>query len=315
MEGKRISLEDIYTLIQSGNSILSNKIDNVKKDLESLASSVKSEIVQINQKINSLEEENKLLLDRLKKTERLQKKNNLILYGIKEREIEGAEVLIKSVTDIFHNNLGITLDQTHFSNCFRLGKKTEKPRPILLELLSYFKKQDILKKRAHLKGTGVFISEDLIPEERAERRFLVNKLKTAKINHHSASIKGNKLIVDGTEYSAHDLNYLFDYPEGTTSKIATPSAEPLEQEVFSPIVPRATLSEPSTPTVAPENPSANEEQSEEIPVLVQKPSQETLVDSDKKRKLDNTPSKASGSAVKVQKKQLSVTTRSNTKNK
>ena len=60
----------------------------------------------------------------------------------------------------------------------RLGKLTEnKGRPNRIKVRSNDHKYDILSKTSSLKGTGIFINEDLIPQDQAELTKEVQKVK------------------------------------------------------------------------------------------------------------------------------------------
>jgi hypothetical protein len=56
-------------------------------------------------------------------------------------------------------------------------------------------KYDILSKTLSLKGSGIFINEDLIPEDQAKLRKEVQKVKEARKEGKWAIIRNQKAII------------------------------------------------------------------------------------------------------------------------
>ena len=78
----------------------------------------------------------------------------------------------------------------------RLGKLTEnKERLIRIKVSSTDHKYDILSKISSLKGTRIFINEDLIPEYQAELKKEVQKVKEARKEGKWARIKNRKVVI------------------------------------------------------------------------------------------------------------------------
>ena len=78
----------------------------------------------------------------------------------------------------------------------RLGKLTEnKGRLIWIKVRSTDHKYDILSKTSSLKGTRIFINEDLIPEDQAKLRKEVQKVKEARKEGKWAIIINRKVVI------------------------------------------------------------------------------------------------------------------------
>lgn len=229
---QEIKLGDLYTLLNSINDNLCTKIDNIKIDLDKLGSKVDKQLSSLERKIELLESENKELKHQVHLTQRFLKKKNLIIYGVPERNSEN---LVESVIDLIKEKLEINLRIEDISECFRLGKIINKDRPILIGLVSSLKRTELLKNKTKLKGTNIFINEDLVAADRENKKFLVEKLKEARAQNREAKLKGNKLIVDGVSYTSEEAsgsrtlsviqdinqsNYPESQPEG--EKLQTP---------------------------------------------------------------------------------------------
>lgn len=220
----RVTLEDLYTLLNNVNDNLSTKIDNIKKEVDTLNKKLDQKIEVVEDRIEALETENRNLKKKLNETEKILKKRNIILKGLAESE---SEDIVEKVIDLSKNKLGINLKIEDISECFRLGTPTQnKARPILLVLVSGIKKSELVSQRRLLKGSNIYISDDLSLEERKEKRLLGEKLKEARAQNKKAFIKGNKLLVDGESYSIEDFERQeSDLPLGNPKPTENPTTQ------------------------------------------------------------------------------------------
>ncbi|KAL3281136.1 hypothetical protein HHI36_004358 [Cryptolaemus montrouzieri] len=85
----------------------------------------------------------------------------------------------------------------------KVGKGAKKP--VIVELISYRKKCQILKGANKLKGTSIFLSPDLSPEERAQHKMLVNHMNEARNRGKQAKIQGRTLIIEGQTITIQQL--------------------------------------------------------------------------------------------------------------
>jgi hypothetical protein len=116
------------------------------------------------------EEMNKLIeLDH----EHNKKALNLIIFCIKEQEEEDTLAIVKEEL----NNKS-QIDTTYLIEAKRLGKINDhKDRLICVKVSCNEHKFSILSKFLSLKGSGIFINEDLIHEDQAKLRKEVQKVK------------------------------------------------------------------------------------------------------------------------------------------
>jgi hypothetical protein len=123
--------------------------------------------------------------------ERNKRTLNLIIFGLKEEEDEDTLALVQTE---LHNRLQI--ETACLTEATRLGKLTEnKGRLICIKVSSTDHKHNILSKTSSLKGTGIFINEDLIPEDQAELRKEVQKVKEARKEGKWAIIRNRKAFI------------------------------------------------------------------------------------------------------------------------
>ncbi|CAG9820757.1 unnamed protein product [Phaedon cochleariae] len=229
----KVTIDDIYELLKEVNNNLTTKIEKIDQDLKTISAKVSQEIEETKDKVTTLETENSELKRRIEETERKLKSNNLIVYGIKEDNLETTASLVDEIEKIIKEKLELNLNSSEITNTYRIGKDKGKKRPILVTINSQMRKREILKNCYKLKGTNIYISEDLIGKDLEERKILVNYMKEARKNNKQASIRGNKLLVDGNLYSIQEL-------EDNNIK---------KTDYFSPPPERRATSEPSTPNV------------------------------------------------------------------
>ncbi|KAL3282078.1 hypothetical protein HHI36_005277, partial [Cryptolaemus montrouzieri] len=139
---------------------------NIKTELERNKVDFEERLKIYEDKIIKLKSRNEQLREELNIVAKKQKKNNIIIddLDIGERSPSDAAIQILSSNQI-------KVESCDISDAYSLGKGNEKPN--IVEFISYSKKIEVLKNSAKLKRTGVFLSNDLIPEERMQQKILV----------------------------------------------------------------------------------------------------------------------------------------------
>ena len=100
---------------------------------------------------------------------REQKRNNLIIFGIHEKENQDKS----KIEDLLHD-LNVCHNPLQVSHLFRVGRSTNQCRPVILKLPSAVLKNEILAKARNLKGNdkwkGVVLTHDLTKMQYAEEK-------------------------------------------------------------------------------------------------------------------------------------------------
>lgn len=105
------------------------------------------------------------------------KSKNICMFGVPEETNEKTSVLVlKTLND----KMNLQVSKEGINNCFRIGKNTnsQKTRPIIVSFANDYQRNIVIKNRRSLKGSGIFISEDLIKSRQAlfrEARSKVDK--------------------------------------------------------------------------------------------------------------------------------------------
>nr|XP_023026791.1 uncharacterized protein LOC111514777 [Leptinotarsa decemlineata] len=141
-------------IVNKLSSKITNKIDaqleilgkQIEK-MDQLTHSNKREIAFVNSKLDVLDQRSR--------------SNTLRLVGMKE---ETDENLPAKVLHIFNEELKIKCTLGDLNKTFRSGKFIEnstKARTVIIEFVSYLKRNEIYKSRSNLKGTDLYLNEDL----------------------------------------------------------------------------------------------------------------------------------------------------------
>ena len=176
----------------------SNEIATTQKgDLPhvSYASAVaQDQILELQSKVETISSK-QVQLEKAK--EREKRKCNVLLGNLHENGGEGADEVVEKVMQVFTEKLKIRHTPTH---AMRIGKKgVERNRLVLVRMNSFKEKIEVLKAAKHLKGSDMFLMEDLSKSERDYRKTLVKAMKKARSEGKKAFIRftDGKLIVNG----------------------------------------------------------------------------------------------------------------------
>lgn len=143
-----------------------NTLFNSEEFLENFATKVSKivciKIEQIENRLNNellaMTNKNKMLEGKIDNLEQYSRKTSLRVFGIQEQPNENPEQLILG---LINSKLKLNFDSCKIEACHRIGKKTDKPRAIIVKFESYKFKQLVFANKKYLKGTSYVIREDL----------------------------------------------------------------------------------------------------------------------------------------------------------
>ncbi|XP_075986288.1 uncharacterized protein LOC142983255 [Anticarsia gemmatalis] len=168
-------------------SITESITNSIMEKMEEKLKPIINENRNLKTKICQLEEE----VEHLKK---VKKENNIVLFGLKEDE-KSVTQLINKIKSVLKEDLDITIEEWEVNKVYRLGKrdKEDKPRPVLLSLVSAWKKSEIMKNKKKLKD--LYAKDDFSKEVMEKRKELLPKLEEERKKGNIAYLKHDKLIV------------------------------------------------------------------------------------------------------------------------
>ncbi|KOB70157.1 Endonuclease-reverse transcriptase, partial [Operophtera brumata] len=171
--------------------------DQMKIEMEKQTNTI---FEKINKQLEPLIEENKIMKSKIEVLERKieylekeKKKNNILVFGLEEKEKSSLE-LLQVVQDTIKADLKIALETSDVSKIHRIGAiKENKIRPVLIAFTNSWKRSEIVKMRRSLKQ--VYVTEDFPKEVLEKRRELLPKLKEERAKGNFAYIRYDQLIV------------------------------------------------------------------------------------------------------------------------
>lgn len=124
------------------------------EDLKQEVANLKSALSDRDEEINMLKEK---LESRLDEQEQYGRRNNIRIFGIPEQENENTDQIVLDVAKRIQAKVDISLiDRSH-----RVGRRGEKPRPVIVKFTSYAARRAVFSVKKNLKGSGITIREDL----------------------------------------------------------------------------------------------------------------------------------------------------------
>lgn len=118
---------------------------------------IEKRTVDCEKQITELMEVNKTLQARMESFERYSKRNNLRIYGVREK-VNGNE----DIVDTLRRETKLQFEEEKIECAYRIGKATkEGNRAIFIKFKEQKHKMEIVAERKLLKGTQIIITEDL----------------------------------------------------------------------------------------------------------------------------------------------------------
>ena len=222
MEQQLTGIISTQTAMQTGLSEMSDKVTN----LELHCTRLEDDVLKSDARFNELERRNAYLereLNRAKEVstqhETFMKQNNLIFSGVDEQSDVLKGSCVEAIGDILTNQMGIEPGSLIIIDCYRLGPikqvrtpgETKHPRPILVKCNTRSDRNIIWGRKAQLKDTDWYISDDYPKEIERRRAILYPIMKLARsIEGYQGKtyMAGDRLVVNKKKYSIDQLEEL-----------------------------------------------------------------------------------------------------------
>lgn len=157
---------------------------------------MQAEMTRMNERVN-------LQDTRTTMVEKETRRRNIIVHGIEEKPNENWSELQTSVLELLNEKMEVNIKMEEIDQILRMGRKHEgQSRPINIKLITYWRKQEILRNTGKLKGIKIYIDHDLSKEEIQEKKKLLPIMMELRKNGNHAVMKGCNLIVNGQLYGA-----------------------------------------------------------------------------------------------------------------
>ena len=174
-------------------------------------------LAETESRLLALEEENKMLKERLNDMDTKSRKNNIRFYGLAEDKNEDCEgVLMGRLRGFFPS-----FDNRTFETVYRVGQyRHGMIRPILCRVVNYKDKLKILSKRTELAQRSIRLGEDFSRDVEENRKTLLPAFKEGRSLGLNIKLNGDKLFLDKKTYNCNNVRELPEilHPENTSTK-------------------------------------------------------------------------------------------------
>ena len=182
-------------------------VEELKKltDLEITVEQFSLDFKQIEQELNAVKNENKMLKDRLIRQELYSRRNNLRIWGVLVDKSDGVE---SKLLNLFQS-CGIDIHSTDIERAHFVGPLVRnKPRAILVKFISSKFKMAVVHKRDTFKAKNITFADDY-PDEILEHRRLIlptyfKALETCP--QMNPKLRIDSLILAGKEYTSDNID-------------------------------------------------------------------------------------------------------------
>ena len=222
-----------------------SELNDVKHDLTNCKKTIDAQDKVIN--------ENKLVISTLQnqvsRVEDHSRRKNIRITGVPEGNQENWEQTQRKVEKIIQENIKITDVKVQYAH--RINSKNEVgPRPIIARLGHDTDRISLLRKFGALKGTNIYLNEDLSDQTMKKRNEKLQEFKKAKSEGKIAYFSEDKLIVK------------------ERTKSTTPSSPEMERQTVTKLISAFTPGQPSTSKNSTENAqnTSKSTKTSEIPV-------------------------------------------------
>ena len=192
------SLKDVMSEIRDFRKDVSTKLADLKTDV----AAQKEELTSLKQRVNELQHDNNILVQRLDSLEGQSRRNNIIVRGVPETPDETWDQCETLLKETLSSKLGMEGDRVNDiprERVHRLPRPAHldhrKPRDIICKCAFYKDKDNIMKSARSKKPEGVFFMEDLTKTVKSVRYKLKDKLRKCKEAGFKSYYSHDKLIV------------------------------------------------------------------------------------------------------------------------
>ncbi|GBP32819.1 Retrovirus-related Pol polyprotein from type-1 retrotransposable element R2 [Eumeta japonica] len=145
-----------------------------------------------------MEEENSIKIEnqeqRLNQLERQTRQRNVVFFGIEENERSYSH-LENNLIDFLEKYFSLNINCHDLEAARRIGKKTDKPRPIAVTFATLGSKIKVMQQKKALNDTDYYLKDDYPYHVLQKRKMLQEQVKIELEKGNKAIIKYDKLVV------------------------------------------------------------------------------------------------------------------------
>ena len=178
--------------IKSSLEFTQNQLDTFQQQQSDMVDKTESVSFEVDSAKKNLED----IRTKVDYVENQSRRNNLRFDGIPEMAQETWEATEEKVVKILKDNLGFqktpAIERAHRTGSTSSNKSS---RTVVVKFASYKDREAILRKRKMLKGTSIYVNEDLSDRVMERRRDQLDRLKDARSNGKIAYFAYDRLVI------------------------------------------------------------------------------------------------------------------------
>lgn len=187
-------MEEIKELLLTIQRDINETKNSIKNSEANLLKKIDDKFDEAQKKIKILENKVEIQENRLDFLEKQIRSRNILIFGVQETENNYKE-LTKIVLDILNINMRIKCSNLEIEYLGRKGKKSGKPRPIIVTFTTFGRKIEIIQHKKTLEKYNYYIKEDYPPKVLEKRKILKEQARAERENGNKTYIKYDKLII------------------------------------------------------------------------------------------------------------------------
>lgn len=195
-----IIVDQLKSRIQDAETTISDLTRSLEytqaevKDLQSEIRALKKDESESKTTITALQTRNEELEKRANYQEDYNRRNNLRITGIQEQAGETWEETANTVSRLLEAKL--QLPPMELERAHRTGPVTpSRPRPVVVRFERFRDREATIRNARKLKGTGIYINEDLCPASQELKKSQIPLMKQATEDGKIAFFRHTKLII------------------------------------------------------------------------------------------------------------------------
>ena len=228
------ALEKITSSINTMNSHLSRQIGDLKASMDQqialaarkadaahdIATKARTEVDELRIEVaelkkwcRKLQTETVSVQSQANSMETYSRRDNIIIYGIKEPDNESAFLCQKAVRQLFVDQLKFTDAEAAavpFVKCHRLYDRRATRKPIIVRFQKFSDRERVWSKKSIITDKFVRLGEDFPKQISYNRRKLFPVFKKARntMDKKLVTLKADNLIINGKKYTVDTLDQL-----------------------------------------------------------------------------------------------------------
>lgn len=202
--------EQKITIQKSGESVTEQVTQNINNILDLKFKNLEGKYENLKDRVGDQEK-------RLYFLEKQARQRNIVLFGLEETE-SSYHNLENIIMNFINQHFSIKIDLRDIQEAKRIGKKGDRPRPIIITVSTLGIKISIFKQKKVLEDTPYYIKEDYPEYVLNKRKELQEQVRIEKEKGNSVRIKYDKIVFmnKNSNTSSHNKRMLSTSPESIT---------------------------------------------------------------------------------------------------